>query len=130
MSGKPGRQRWAMIMVVAFMTAVILLAACESRDNGETAVAGDPPLNTTQQAIAAVLTYQAENPRPTSTRWQGINLAMTAQAQDRFTYETIGLRAGAVQAVGVSWSVLQLTADDEARAFWPDTAVRIITGDV
>jgi hypothetical protein len=44
-----------------------------------------PTLNATQEAIAAILTYQAENPRPTATRWQGANLAMTSQAQSRQT---------------------------------------------
>jgi hypothetical protein len=44
-----------------------------------------PTLNPTQEAIAAVLTYQAENPRPTRERWQGANLALTAQAENRQT---------------------------------------------
>jgi hypothetical protein len=63
------------------MTAVFL-TACEAEDRVETAVFGEPTLNATQQAIAVVLTYQAENPRPTKTtnRWVGFVRTATAEA--------------------------------------------------
>jgi hypothetical protein len=48
-------------------------------------IAAEPTLNATQEAIVAILTYQAENPRPTRERWQGANLALTAQAESRQT---------------------------------------------
>lgn len=85
MGRKPGR--WYLIMVSGWLLWMFL-AACES-NNGveETAVPGEPTLNATQQAIAAVLTYQAENPRPTRgpSRWVNYSQTATAEYSQQFT---------------------------------------------
>lgn len=76
------RQKWHLILLGACLTAV-LLAACHSAKVADTAVPGEPTLNATQQAVAAILTYQAENPRPTRTpdRWLSMSKTATAERQ-------------------------------------------------
>ena len=77
------RQKWQLIFWGVGVTAV-LLAACNSKNGVDTAVSGEPTLNATQQAIAGVLTYQAENPRPTQTpnRWVALSQTATAEMQE------------------------------------------------
>jgi hypothetical protein len=75
-------QKWQWLLVGVGVTAV-LLAACNSNKVVDTAGPGEPTLDATQQAIAAVLTYQAENPRPTRTpdRWLSMSNTATAEKQ-------------------------------------------------
>lgn len=74
------RQTWPLILLGIGLTAV-LLAACNSAKVADTAVPGEPTLNATQQAVAAILTYQAENPRPTRTPDRWLSMAKTATAE-------------------------------------------------
>lgn len=72
---------WHFIVAGIWLTAV-LFTACNSDDGIEgTAVPGEPTLNSTQQAIADMLTYQAENPRATRTPDPWINMSKTATAE-------------------------------------------------
>lgn len=73
-------QKWHLILLAAWLTAVLLAACHADEEVVDTAVPGQPTLNATQEAIAAILTYQAENPRPTATRWSGGYIA-TANRQ-------------------------------------------------
>ncbi|MEJ2747182.1 MAG: hypothetical protein P8183_04600 [Anaerolineae bacterium] len=86
--GKPS-QKWHLIIIGVWLTAV-LLAACSTNVVVETAVPGEPTLNPTQQAIADILTYQAENPRATRTPdpWIFVFQTATAEAMDRATAVT------------------------------------------
>jgi hypothetical protein len=86
--GKPP-QKWHLIIIGVWLTAV-LLAACSTNVVVETAVPGEPTLNPTQQAIADILTYQAENPRATRTPdpWIFVFQTATAEAMDRATAVT------------------------------------------
>lgn len=81
-------KKWRFILWGVGVTAV-LLAACQSNKGVDTAVPGEPTLNATQQAIAGVLTYQAENPRPTRTpdRWLSMSQTATAEMQAAVTAE-------------------------------------------
>lgn len=68
---------WQIMVVGVWLTAV-LLTACNS---DEVATAVPDALNPTQQAIADMLTYQAENPRPTRTPDSWISMSKTATAE-------------------------------------------------
>lgn len=95
-----GRQpkRWHFILVGIWVTAVFL-TACNSNTAGDTNV---PTLDATQQAIADVLTYQAENPRATRTpdRWLSISKTATAEMQEVAAVEpTLNATQEAIAAV-------------------------------
>lgn len=94
-------QKWQVILLGVGLTAV-LLAACQSDNVENTAVPGEPTLNATQQAVASILTYQAENPRPTRTpdRWLSISQTATAEMQAQITAEpTLNATQQAVAAI-------------------------------
>jgi hypothetical protein len=95
-----GRQpkKWHFIFVGIWITAV-LLTACNSDVTEDT---GAPTLNATQQAIADVLTYQAENPRATRTpdRWLSLSKTATAEMQEVLPPEpTLNATQEAIAAV-------------------------------
>ena len=95
------RQKWQLILWGVGVTAV-LLAACNSNNGVDTAVPGEPTLNATQQAITGVLTYQAENPRPTRTpdRWVSLSKTATAEMQEMVTAKpTLNATQEAIAAI-------------------------------
>ncbi len=94
-------QKWRWLLLGISVTAV-LLAACNSNDTVNTAVPGEPTLDATQQAIAGVLTYQAENPRPTRTpdRWRSLSQTATAEMQEAAPAEpTLNATQEAIAAI-------------------------------
>jgi hypothetical protein len=79
-----GKQlKMRLLFIIGFGMVVGLLAACQMDEpvGEDTAVPGEPTLNATQQAIAEVLTYQAENPRPTRTIDGWVYFVRTATAE-------------------------------------------------
>ncbi len=95
------RQKWQWLLLGIGVTAV-LLNACNSNKVVNTAVPGEPTLDATQQAIADVLTYQAENPRPTRTpdRWMSISKTATAEMQEAAAPEpTLNATQEAIAAI-------------------------------
>lgn len=129
------------LLVIFVGMMAVILTACEAEDRVETAVSGEPTLNATQQAIAIVLTFQAENPRPTRTmdRWAGFVRTATAEALLTTTATpTLNPTQEAVAAIltyqaenprptGTRWSGVNLSLTAQAESRFTPTVTPTLT---